>query len=145
MKPCDFDERQMQIRGGIFQHMFIVLAVLIFVNAFLTSNDIVWTDEWNSGIIILLAATAAGSIEMIFREVYLGKRSLRVLPVILGIVSGLMILWNLFDRIFRGRYFIQAGKLTDNGGGFVMMLCIFSIFVGYVIKKLMGRNEKSEA
>ena len=70
MNKKKFDERQLWIRGNIFQHMVIIFVVLLFINAFLSSNGIIWANGFHSSIIIILISGAVGSIEMIFREVY---------------------------------------------------------------------------
>ena len=41
----DFDERQLKIRGAVYLHTLIVMALLILANAFLRMNGVIWADE----------------------------------------------------------------------------------------------------
>jgi len=147
MSTENFDERQLKIQGDIFKHMFFILMCLIIFNTFLLGFGVVWAPAWSSGFIVLLVAVAAGSIEMIFREVYIGNRNARwvpIIPIALGILSGGLMLKIALFLLSSGEAFAAAGQLTNNGSGFVMMLLIFSIFVGYIVKLLFSRKAKQE-
>lgn len=144
MRKCDFDERQLYIRGNIFKHMTITFAVLLLCNAFLMSNGIVWANAFYSNVIIVLIVTAIGSNEMIFREVYVSKNGgQNILIGLIGIVSCIGIIYNI-RKISQGSQIISMHRLTDYGGSLVIQLLLFCIFVGYMIKFVLKKHEKQE-
>lgn len=144
MRSCNFDERQLFIRGNIFKHMTITFVVLLFVNAFLISSGIVWADAFHSNMIIVLIAAAIGSNEMIFKEVYASKSGMQNRMVILiGVISAVCLIRTIL-YFAQGDRIIQANQLTDTGGIFVMSLLLFSIFLGFIIKTIIKRAGKLE-
>ena len=137
-----FDERQLWIRGSIFKHMYITTAVLLCLNAFLLSNDIVWANGFSSNIIILLAVTAVGGVEMIFREVYfensMQRRAVTAIMLTSGIISLVLGVWHLIN----GEKFISDGALTNTGG--LLVISMFGLIIGLsaVIKLLLDKFSK---
>lgn len=148
MNKCKFDERQLYIRGNIFKHMTIAFVVLLFCDAFLTSNGLIWASSWASNVIIILIVVAIGSNEMIFREVYIAKDARKadaskLLIIVLGICAGLRIFWSCTD-IARGYQLINRNQLTDKGVSLVIGLLICSIVIGYLIKTVLKMKEKPD-
>ncbi|HEY9058906.1 MAG TPA: hypothetical protein VIO64_00150 [Pseudobacteroides sp.] len=145
MKKCNFDERQLFIRGNIFKHVTIIMAALLILNAFLMDNGIIWADAIHSNFIILLISVAFGSIEMIFKEAYIQKNSAQKISVILiGILSGALIILSLIDFFVVGDKFIARNQLTHEGGTFIVSVLLFSIFVGFIIKSIILIKAKKE-
>ena len=144
MNNKKFDERQLWIRGNIFKHMVIIFVVLLFINAFLSGNDIIWANGFHSSIIIILISGAVGSIEMIFREVYSVdyKQQLFLISVIGG-TSLVSLILNII-HVINGEELILNGILTDNGGFLIMSVLIFSIGLCGAIKLLSDKLKKKE-
>ena len=139
----NFDERQLWIRGNIFRNMFWILAALIMVNACLARLDIVWADAFYSNTIIFFTAIAAGSIEMIFREVYFKNPKQQWFFVLFGIGGLFLFVMNII-HLAKGDEFISNGALTDTGGSFIYGMLIFSIGIGGAIKIFMNKIRKNE-
>ena len=139
-----FDERQLWIRGNIFQHMVIIFVVLLFINAFLTSYDIIWANGFHSSIIIILIAGAIGSIEMIFRGVYSPDVKMQIFVIsVIGGSSLVSLILNII-HVINGEELILNGILTDNGGFLIMSVFIFSIGLCGLIKLLFDKFKKKE-
>lgn len=143
MNKCKFDERQLYIRGNIFKHMTIAFVVLLFCDAILKSSGLIWANSWSSNVIMILIATAIGSNEMIFREVYLSRDGVPgpVFIWILGIVSGLRIFCSCTD-IAHGYKLVTGKGLTDAGSSLVITLLLSSIVISYILKIFMKKIEK---
>ena len=141
-KNNKFDERQLWIRGNIFKHMYLATAVLLILNAFLMSHDIIWADGFHSSIIILLAVTAIGSIEAIVREAFFEKSRQPVIAVILVISSTLAFIGSI-RHLINGDKIISNGALNDNGGFLVMAILEFIIGLGVIIKLLHDKFRKN--
>jgi hypothetical protein len=145
MKNCNFDERQLFIRGNIFKHVTIIMAALLILNAFLMDNGIIWADAMQSNFIILLISVAFGSIEMIFKEAYIQRNGAQKISVILiGILSGALIILSVIDFLVVGGKFITRNQLTHEGARFIMSVLLFSIFVGFIVKSFIVKRAKKE-
>jgi hypothetical protein len=145
MKNCNFDERQLFIRGNIFKHMTIIMSVLLILNAFLMDSGIIWADAIHSNFIILLISGAFGSIEMIFKEAYIQRNGTqKSIVILIGILSGALIIRLLIAFLVEGDKFITKSQLTREGGTFIMSLLLFSIFVGFIFKSFILKKAKQE-
>lgn len=142
MKNKKFDERQLWIRGNIFQHMVIVFVILLFLNAFLSSYDIIWADGFHSSIIIILAAVAVGSVEMIFREVYFTNSIQQIFLIILIAGCALFTLILNILHTMDGEKIISDGTLTDTGGFLIMSVLMLNIGLSGLIKMITGLFKK---
>ena len=145
-KKGEFDERQLWIRGNIFKHMFLIAAFLLLSNACLVKLDIIWADGFYSNLIILFAAVAVGSIEMIFREVYFQTPGQQWIIGIIGLSPVLLFVMNIIHLI-SGEKFISNGALTEAGGSLIYSVLLLSISIGWIIKQLRDkfRIRKSNA
>jgi len=57
-KPNDFDERESALRNKIIVHGFIILAGLIFIEAFLKIFGVHWAmGHWNAFVYLMFAST----------------------------------------------------------------------------------------
>ena len=141
MNNKKFDERQLWIRGNIFQHMLVIIATLVITNALLIKCDIIWADGFYSNLIIFFVAIAAGSIEMIFREVYFQSRKQQWLIVLFGLCGLMLVILNIIHLI-RGDGFILDGSLTETGGSFIYGILILSMGISGAIKLLSDKIKK---
>jgi len=144
MNNKKFDERQLWIRGNIFQHMVIIFVVLLFINAFLVSNDIIWADGFHSSIIIILSGIMVGSVEMIFKEAYFTNLIQQIfLIVLIGGLALLTLILNIL-HIIDGEKIISEGSLTDTGGLLIMSVLMLIIGLSGIIKLLSDKLKKKE-
>ncbi|WP_238881872.1 hypothetical protein [Clostridium sp. YIM B02551] len=140
---CEFDERQLWLRGNVFKHIVIIMGVLLLLDAFLKSSDIYWADEMYSNIIILIFATMVGSVEMIIQDVYLGKRNnSKIIIGLMGLSGTVGFVLTVFELISGKSKFLLNGQLTNSGSGFIIDLCILTIVITYIIKS--NYNKKLE-
>lgn len=144
MNNCKFDERQLFIRGNIFKHMTVILVTLLICNALLLSSGLIWADAWHSNMIIVMIAVAAGSNEMIFKEVYSSRTGIQSRMIILIGASSIIGSGWWLVRISQGAKIVAESQLTDVGGNFVMMLLTLSIFIGFIIKLEIKKREHLE-
>jgi len=138
-----FDERQLWIRGNIFQRMFLIIAVLVLINALLDKSDIVWADNFYSNLIILFVSVAFGSLEMIFREVYFVNMRQRWIFIMFGI-DGLIILAINIKFLITGDAFVSNNSLTTTGSSFIFALLILSIGIGGAVKTIFDKLNNKE-
>ena len=143
MNNKKFDERQIYIRGKVFYHIYIILAVLLLLNAFLISSDIVWADGFYSSIIILMTATAIGSVEAIIRDAYFVKPTGHVISVIV-ILCGIMLIIATVVQIVDGDALLSNGQLTQEGFSLIMSILFFTIGGSGIIKSIYDKFTKSE-
>ncbi|MDR3224720.1 MAG: DUF799 domain-containing protein [Clostridiales Family XIII bacterium] len=139
MKNQKFDERQLWIRGNVFQHAFFAQVLLLLLNALITSNGVVWADNFYMNLILLFVPVVICSLELIFRDVYIQTKIRRA--IIIGIFSA-GALFGAIPRLVdlsKGESLWASGKLTHNGGGFVVSL-LFAIIAGsLIIKTVMDK------
>ena len=139
-----FDERQNFIRGKVFYHMYIITAILLLLNAFLNSSDIVWADGFYSSIIILMTATAIGSVEAIVRDAYFVKPMGIWISVVMTL-CGIMLIISSLMLIFRGgRSLLLDGQLTHEGFSLIMSVLILIIGGSGIIKLISENLNKNE-
>lgn len=137
MKSDRFDERQLWIRANIFKHMFFIIAGLISLNTFLATLDVVWAKGVYPNIIILIAAIAAGTIEMIFKDVYFKDNEQRWM-IVLGITYAFLFIMNI-SHMLAGEKFISGGTLTNVGFWMIYSMFMLSIIVSWLIKLLYDK------
>jgi len=141
----NFDERQALIRGKVFTHMYIIIVVLLFLNAILYSLGIIWADGFHSSILILMLATAIGSVEAIIRDVYFKSTRESFLA---WFFAGNGTYLFISSVMHRNESYISGGELTNNG--FSLILSIIFIIIGgsgiikYLLSKRKERREEGE-
>jgi hypothetical protein len=138
-----FDERQLKIRGDVFQQGFILLIALLFINSYLTDMGIIWAEGMWSGILIPLFAVTFCSIELILRGVYQANGKTQVATWLLGALSIAMLGFAIFD-LFSGNGFVTDGHLTKNGVYFVMDLMFVANFATFLFKKMWAKRNVEE-
>ncbi|MCL2772444.1 MAG: hypothetical protein FWD71_03755 [Oscillospiraceae bacterium] len=137
-----FDERQLWIRGNIFKHMFFTMGALVMLNAFLASLDIIWADGFYMNLLIFFAAIAAGSVEMIFRDVYITRPMQQRIIMAVMLLIGLFIFVVHIWQLFYGEPILVSGVLTDNGGSLIMSVLVLAIGVSLAVKLLRDKFKK---
>ena len=141
---CGLDERQLKIRGDILRRALILVIVLLLVNAFLLDSGTIWIADafWQALLIIMLPIVAC-SIEMVVRDVYVGRnRGMRRIPYLLGVCGLAVIVFSAVD-IARGDRFIAGGELTDSGAQILLGALLFTLFAVFAIKKSYDKRHAS--
>ena len=142
---CEFDERQLWVRGNVFKHVVIIMAVLLLLDAFLKSSNIYWADEMYSNIIILMFATMVGSVEMIIQDVYLGKRNNhKIIIGLMGLSGTIALVMSIFELLSGKSKFLLNGQLTNVGSGVITDIFILTIVITYIVKSVYNKNLELE-
>ena len=138
-----FDERQLWIRGSIFKHMFFIIGALLMINAFLAASDIIWADGFISNLIIFVVSLVAGSVEMIFKGVYIQGQIQQRIMMTLSLISGLLVFAaGITKLLVNGEKFISDGALTENGGFLILSVLFLTIGVSAAVKLLSDKFKK---
>ncbi|MDR1801535.1 MAG: hypothetical protein LBQ95_06835 [Lachnospiraceae bacterium] len=125
----NYDERQLKIRGDVYRHCWIFTIILMLINFFITGfGKIIWAQASFMFILICTASIAFGSIEMLLRDVYVGRDSWRMyaIPFCL-LVFGL---WTFFLSLHDKEVLISEGMLSR--GGVTLLNAIMFVLVGIV-------------
>ena len=140
----DFDERQMQIRGQVFFHGFILALVLLLINAVLQSNGVVWASGFHQNVILMVLISTVAALEAIIRGVYFGNGKTRW--TILGTFGLLSIfLWVLnIQHIIQGSSVFEDRALTSNGFSVALAIMFSLTTVVGLIVEIRDKRKDSE-
>ncbi|MCL2785268.1 MAG: hypothetical protein FWD55_07520 [Propionibacteriaceae bacterium] len=86
----NFDERQVQIRGQVFQHAFLAAIVLLFANSMLQAFGVEWANGYMQNTTMACVAMSIFVIEALLRGVLFGKQENAWMPVLTFAIMGLM-------------------------------------------------------
>jgi len=138
----DFDERQLQIRGKVFFHGFIATIILLLINAFLQSSDIVWAGGFHQNVILMVIITTIVTLEAIIRGVYFGNGKTRWIVLgVFGSLSLLLLILNI-QHILHGTTIIEDAALTSNGFSLALALMFtLTTVVGIVVELKERRRD----
>ena len=115
MKSTYFDERQIQLRGQIFLHGYVLALTLILLNAFLQDNGIVWADPFYQNLLIFVASITLVSIEFIVRGVYFGQRKTPWPQIYLFGALSLVLTFFCLNDLIQGAALVENTGLSDRG------------------------------
>ena len=138
----DFDERQLQIRGKVFFHGFITTIILLLINAFLHSSDIVWASGFHQNVILMVIITTIVTLEAIIRGVYFGNGKTRW--IVLGVFGSLSLLLLILtiQHILHGTTIIEDAALTSNGFSLALaVMFTLTTVVGIVVELKEKRRD----
>lgn len=141
MNRCDFDERQNWIRGDIYKHVIIYMAIMLLVDAFLSDYGIIWAEGRYSSIIILYLPVMAGLAEMFLKDVYIpGCRGRNdFIFGFMGILSVSQLIWTIKDMISQKIGMMEGNHLSDSGAVLVLNIPATIVFLIFIYKY---RNNK---
>ncbi len=129
----NLDERQLWLRGNVFQHTLILLFALLMINGFLKEEGIVLAEGLGENILLLWLSFSLCFCEFILREITPMGKAMPVFYTFLGIAGAFMAGRSLFCVLTGDELFAVGITLTHCGvyileGG--MMLLIFLVFLG---------------
>lgn len=140
----EFDERQLHIRGEVFFHGFITALVLLLLNAFLHSVNVVWASGFHQNILVMMLISTITGIEAILRGAYFGRGKSRWMVIgVFGLLSLVLIVLNV-QHIAQGEVLLESGMLTDNGFSLALVIMFTSITIISIAKELIEKHEKIE-
>lgn len=132
-KYKNLDERQLWMRGNVFQHVMILLFVLLMIDGFLREEGIALAQGMWGNILILWVALTLCFCEFILREITPMGKAMPTFYTFLGIGGAVLAGGSLFFILTGRKPFAVDMTLTTCGaavfeGG--MMVFIFLVFLG---------------
>lgn len=133
----NFDERQLQIRGDIFKHAFILFVIFL-------SMDVVYSSIFDgahpfgavTGGIIIIVILALTSIEMILKEVYVNmlKQQNKII-MIMGICGSIALLCHVISIVIEQKPVMVHYEIQESYAMVILDLCILLIVIVNCIKQ----------
>lgn len=133
----NFDERQLQIRGDIFKHAFILFVIFL-------SMDVVYSSIFNgahpfgavTGGIIIIVTLALTSIEMILKEVYVNmlKQQNKIIEL-MGISGSIALFCNVISIIREQKPMMVHYEMQESYAMVILDVCILLIVVVNYMKQ----------
>lgn len=143
-RNCDtLDERQLLIRGNVFQHTMIFYMTAILVNGWLTECGIVWAPGMMEELIIFWLGMDLALCEYILRDVTPRGGRNDLLYIFQGICGGMLAILNCF-HIADGRPLVNGSGLTEEGGHMTIAALMLVIFLTYLGKRIYDRFKPVE-
>ena len=142
-KNCELDERQLMMRGNVFQHPMILYMVLILLNGWLHEEGVHWAGGLHEGMIIFWLGACLALCEYILRGITPAGSSNDIIYIMDGICGGALLILNMF-HLADGSPLVSGASLTSEGGHLVVALLMLSVFCTYLVKRLAGRKETAE-
>lgn len=143
-KNCDMDERQLFMRGNVFQHMCILYMALLFVNGCLKDCGVAWAPGMQENLIIFWLGAALGLCEYILRDITPRGGRNDILYILDGVFGGVLSAGVLLDVVARGRPIASGGMLTSGGGRLACGAMMLVVFFTYLGKRLYDRLHAGE-
>lgn len=146
LRKCkNLDERQLWIRGNVFQHTLILLFVLLMITGVLKEEGIVLAEGMGESILLLWLSFTLCFCEFILRGISPLGTAMPVLYTILGIAGAFLAGRSLFcvltgDELFAvGITLTRCGTFILEGG---MMVLIFLVFLGKRLFNCLCRQDE---
>lgn len=133
----EYDERQLKIRGNIYQRGFIMMAMATLANSALLEFGLRWANPFWANLTILMLVMTATTVEMIVRDAYIGVRSqfsANTLIVLFGLIAALNMGINI-HALWTGQSFLERNTLSRTG----IVLIFWSIYMVIPIALLAKR------
>lgn len=147
-KCRNLDERQLLERGNVFQHVCILLFVLLLANGLLRADGITWAAGMYEEMLILWAGLSLAFIEFIIREITPIGNAMKLFYVIIGIGGAFLGGMALVHHFYYGDSLVERGALTVLGGSLIeggMMFVILLVFLcKSIYNHLQARKDSEE-
>lgn len=132
----ELDERQLLMRGKVYQHVVILYVMIIILDSFLTSFDIKWVDGIQQKMtIMVMFPIMIGTVEMIFKDIMVVELSgIKFAIISFGFIAGVLSILN-FNHVFIEKELIfENGFLSSRGGDLLYNIFLWVIVVAYCLK-----------
>lgn len=137
------DERQLWVRGNIFQHMVLLTAVLLLANAFVQDYYGSWASGRYESVIILMAVVAAGSVEMVAKDAYFIVGNGHKWVVWLMAACAVFLLgMNIFHLAVQHRPLLENGMLGEPLASIILALAFLATPLAALVKKIADRGDE---
>lgn len=132
-KCKNLDERQLWIRGNVFQHTLILLFVLLMIDGFLKEEGFILAQGMWGNMLLLWIAFTLCFCEFIIREINPMGQGMSIFYITLGAAGAFMLVSSLLAIFTRREPFAVGITLTRCGAAIFaggMMIFIFLVFLG---------------
>jgi NAD/NADP transhydrogenase beta subunit len=143
----EYDERQLKIRGDVFQRGFIIAFLLLMANALLHTFEITWATPVQESLITAMVLMTIVIAELIIRGVYFGKSDSRTMITVLAFLSGAAAFAQLaaagLGIILNNRTLLEEGVLSDTGFSLVFGLIWLSFAISSAIRYNLNKKDEN--
>lgn len=140
----DLDERQLLQRGNVFQHGLLLFFALVFINAFLKEEGIVWAEGMSENLLIMWAVIALCLGEYALRDIYPMGGGMNVLYILEGLCGVFLLVMGVLDVTVWGEPFLCASHTLSRSGAQIiegfLMVALLLVFCG---KKVYNRRKEA--
>jgi len=141
MKIKKLDELQYIKRGNVFGHCLITLIGLLVVNIIMIELGIVFMNQRNMLIFIIIFTVSQFCIEMICYDIFpLSEKRQRFVYIFAGLIGIVFIFISVHSIISGEAGFTENEILSDAGAGIFTGCLMLSIFLSYTIKYLYKKR-----
>lgn len=132
------DERELFLRGTIYQHSCTVLFLLLLGNVFLKNGFGLPPID---SIIILAIALAILDIEMIYHEIYpISFKTQRTLFITLGIIGMVLVGLSGYHILIEQYPLISQNTFSEYGESLITGICFSSILLAFWIRQVYNKK-----
>lgn len=136
---CELDERQLMMRGNVFQHMAVLLMMLLLLNGFMKDYGVSWAPGMWENMLILWAGIFLGLTEYILRDITPAGSRQGLLYIGHGLCGAVLLVLDLGHILGEGSPLAANGALTEDGAHLIFALEMLGIFLVYLGKRLFDR------
>ncbi|MDR1765182.1 MAG: hypothetical protein LBR77_03650 [Lachnospiraceae bacterium] len=142
----EYDERQLKIRGDVYRRGWVFAVGLMLVNFYLnTFEGVVWAPPGSMFVLVSMASIAYVSIEMMVRDVFVGRDSWRL--YVIPFCQLFFAFWLFFLSWPDRDYLVSGGMLTRSGVSLVNAVFFFLVgIVGvgkFIVKRRLETDEET--
>lgn len=140
---CNFDERQLWIRGDVYKHGLFLMGGILLLDNLLRDFGMVWAGGRILDLSVLMVTVAFCSVEWICRDVYLAlpiKQQDGILAL-LGVLAVALLFYSCIELFLGETRFFSHGQLAEAGLEIISSLCLLLICVAYLVKRLLGMRK----
>lgn len=141
---CALDERQLLLRGNVFQHVVIVLMVLLIGNGFLKDCGIIWAEGMWENILIFWAGAGVGMVEFILRDITPAGSRQNLLYIFEGVCGTVLLVLGGTHVLVQGQPLVRDGILTALAAELLSAAAMVAIFLVFFIKRIHDRRGTDE-
>ncbi|MEY8311054.1 hypothetical protein AALA61_03500 [Oscillospiraceae bacterium 42-9] len=137
------DERQLKMRGNVFQHTMILYMAALLADGFLTDCGIIWAPGFQKNLIILWLGLDLALCEYVLRDIAPAGGRNDILYILEG-VFGLLLLCLSLSALFKGRPLTNGSALSREGAHLAVSLLMCLSFFVFLCKRVWGRFHQAE-
>jgi len=140
----DLDERQLLLRGNVYQHSLALVLALLLINGFLKDCGITWAQGMWENILIFWAGAGLGMAEFILRDINPRNRRMDILYITMGICSVVLLVLGAINVFAERRSLMEDGMLNHLGAGLIQAVVMLGLGVLFLGKRVYDKRHMGE-